>query len=74
MLLENTMKKVFAAAALAFAAQGALAGGYEEPVYTAPVMAPVVVEEAAHNSSANTAGIVLALTTLIILGVGAAGN
>ena len=61
------MKKLALGAVFALCASAAAADGYTDPVVEAPVVAAAAAE-----SSAPAAGLVLALTTLIILGVGMA--
>ena len=59
------MKKLALGVTFALCASAAAADGYTDPIVEAPVIA-----DAAAASSAPTPGMVLALTTLIIFGVG----
>ena len=54
-------------------ATSASAGNYDAPA-DPPVMAPVVIEQAAEASSAPSAAFVLGLITLAVFGTAAASN
>jgi hypothetical protein len=64
------MKAIVLGASLFIAASSASAGGYDAPVVE-PVVEPVVIVEDAADSSANSAGLVLGITTLLLFGAAA---